>query len=55
MRFFYPRLVPGGVILCDDYGFTTCPGVRRAVDEFMADKPEHVVHVPTGHGFLVKQ
>ena len=52
--FFYPRLVPGGVLLCDDYGFATCPGARRAIDEFMADKPEPVVHLPTGQALVVK-
>jgi len=40
LEFFYPRLVPGGVLLCDDYGFTACPGARRAFDEYMTDKPE---------------
>jgi O-methyltransferase len=25
----------GGMVVVDDYGFTTCPGVRRAVDEFV--------------------
>ena len=30
LEFFYPRLNPGGVILCHDY---QCPGVRRAVED----------------------
>jgi len=55
MRFFYPLMVSGGVIVCDDYGFTTCPGAKRAVDEYMADRPESVVHVPTGQAFVVKR
>jgi O-methyltransferase len=54
LAFFYPRLVPGGVLICDDYGFATCPGARRAVDEFMADKPEPVIHLPTGQGLVLK-
>ena len=55
LEFFYPRLNPGGVLICDDYGFSTCPGATRAVDEFLEDKPEAVVHVPTGQGFFVKR
>ena len=56
IEFFYERLVPGGVLLCDDYGFTTCPGARRAFDEFVADKPERsVVHLTTGQGLIVKR
>lgn len=37
LKFFYPRLLPGGVIVMDDYGFLTCPGATKAADEFMAD------------------
>ena len=55
LEFFYPRMVAGGILLCDDYGFTTCPGARRACDEFFGDKIEcRVVHLPTGQGFVVK-
>lgn len=54
VAFFYPRLVDGGMIVCDDYGFNTCPGATRALDEFMADKPEHIVHLPTGQGVIFR-
>jgi len=54
VKFFYPRMNPGGVIVCDDYGFTTCPGATRACDEFLADKPEKMVALCSGGGFLVK-
>jgi hypothetical protein len=30
-EYFWPRLVPGGVMVCDDYNW---PGARRAVEEF---------------------
>ena len=56
LEFFYPRLVPGGILLCDDYGYHTCPGARQAFDEFAATTPEQtVVHLPTGQGFIVKR
>ncbi len=55
LEFFYPRTVPGGILVSDDYGFSTCPGAKSAFDEFVADKPEKVVHVPTGQGFIVKR
>ncbi len=54
-RFFYPRLVPGGVLIFDDYGRHSCPGATMAVDEFFADKPEQPVYVPRGPAFVVKQ
>ena len=37
LRYAENRLLPGGTIICDDYGFTTCRGVRKAVDEFIAE------------------
>jgi O-methyltransferase len=54
IAFFYPRLSEGGFLVCDDYGFTTCPGATRAVDEFLADKPEKMIRLPDGGGLLVK-
>ena len=54
MRFFYERMSPGGIILCDDYGFSTCPGATKAVDEYLSDKPEKMVALPDGGGFLIK-
>jgi O-methyltransferase len=42
MQFFYPRMVPGGVILLDEYNDPPWPGCNRAVDEFLADKPEQL-------------
>lgn len=54
LTFFYDRVQPGGVIVLDDYGFTTCPGAHKAVAEFMSDKPEYVLHVPTGQGVIIK-
>lgn len=53
LAFFYPRMNPGGIILCDDYGVDTCPGASRAVDEFFADKPEAGVSLSTGACFVM--
>ncbi len=53
LAFFYPRLVQGGILLCDDYGFASCPGARKAMDEFFADRPETIIHLPTGQGMVV--
>ena len=39
-EYFYPRMSRGGAIICHDYCSKSCPGVRKAVDEFLADKPE---------------
>ena len=54
LSFFHPRLVAGGILLCDDDGFLTCPGARRAVDEFVAAIGARVVRLPTGQAYLRK-
>ena len=55
LEFVGPRMVSGGVIICDDYGFVTCPGARQAVDEFIGAYPEfRMIHLPTGQGLLIR-
>lgn len=55
VAFFYSRMSRGGIILGDDYGHATCPGVSRAFDDFLADKPESVIHLTTGQGMVLKR
>jgi O-methyltransferase len=55
LEHLYPRVIPGGVIVLDDYAFPSCPGARRAVDEFFSnDRPEVVLCLPTGQGLVTK-
>jgi len=54
-EFFYPRLSPGGILVCDDYGFTTCPGATETIDDYLADKPEKMVGLSAGGGFMMKR
>lgn len=54
LKFFWSRLSEGGIILFDDYGFSTCPGVTRAVNEFMESKPEPIVNFSNGAAFVQK-
>jgi predicted O-methyltransferase YrrM len=54
LQVLYGLVSPGGVIVCDDYGFDTCPGASRAVDEFAATIPETVLSAPTGQGVIFK-
>jgi hypothetical protein len=53
-QYFYPRMLRGGLMLCDDYGFSSCPGVTRAVDDFFADKPEPLLPLPSGPVLIVR-
>lgn len=54
IAFVYPRMARGGVIVFDDYGFASCPGARKAVDEFFADKPERPLALSTGQALVTK-
>lgn len=54
LDFFYDRIVPGGMILFDDYGFISCPGARTAVDQFFANRPEPVLETTAGQAIVVK-
>lgn len=55
LEFAYPRTSRGGIIVCDDYGSRSCPGARRAVDEFFAGRPEKLLELPTSQSLVIKQ
>jgi hypothetical protein len=48
LEFFLPKLVRGGVILFDDYGWTGFVDTKLAVDAFFKDKPGVLMKLPTG-------
>jgi len=52
LGFFYPRMSRGGIIISHDY--FNSDGVRKAVDEFFADKPEPVIEMPGSQCLIVK-
>ena len=53
-NFFYPRLQRGGVLIFDDYGFVSCPGAKKAVDNFFSEKRECPLYLPTGQCIVSK-
>lgn len=53
LKFFYPRMEPGGIILSHDYSILA--GVRQAFAEYLADKPESLVELPSTQCMVVKQ
>ena len=55
LEFFYPRLVKGGVIVVDDYGYTQFPGAKKSVDEFLErNKASLFVSALTGGCYIIK-
>jgi O-methyltransferase len=53
-EFIYPRLLSGGVLVFDDYGYPSTPGARRAIDSFFNDKPEVPIILQTGQAIVIK-
>jgi O-methyltransferase len=54
LEFFWDRVVPGGVIICDDYGFANCAGAKKAMDDFF-DSVSNVISLPTGQALVIKR
>lgn len=55
IKFFYPRLSAGGILLFDDHGFRSCPGARQVTEDFFAGKPEDLVLLSTGQALVMKR
>lgn len=53
LEFFYPRMEPGGIILSHDYSILA--GVRQAFHEYLADKAECLVELPSTQCMIVKR
>ena len=54
LEFFYPRLARGGYCFVHDYNSPESnQACRRALTEFLAGKPEHVVELPDTWGSAV--
>jgi len=52
--FFFPRMVKGGIMVCDDYGFMNWPGCKKAVDEMAAKHGFKVLSLTTGQCVVFK-
>ncbi len=55
LTFFFERLVPGGIIICDDYGFLRFKNAARAaIDGFFRDKMEKPIVLRTSQCLVMK-
>ena len=55
LEFFYPKLAFGGCMIIHDYFSGAWPGVKKAVDAFLLDKPESLVRIPDKSGTAIFQ
>ena len=54
-EWIWPKLIIGGMIVFDDYGFWGCEGVTRFVDEERNKKDRIVVQNLNGHAIVIKR
>jgi hypothetical protein len=53
-EFFWPKMVPGAVIVLDDYGWRKHIGQKKAFDAFAQARGVQVFSLPTGQGMIIK-
>ncbi len=53
-NYFWDKLVPGGIMLFDDYGWAPCYIQKKGVDQFAKEKGVRVLSLPTGAGLIIK-
>ena len=54
LNWIWDRMLPGGIILFDDYGFITCDGITAFVNEQKGKKDRIYIYNLNGHAILVK-
>jgi len=52
IEYFYPRLIPGGMIVCDDYNW---PGARQAIEEVCARVGAEFATTPYTQAYIVRR
>jgi hypothetical protein len=53
-EYFWDKLVPGGIILLDDYGWPNHIVQKQTFDEFAAHRGVQILGLPTGQGMIIK-
>jgi hypothetical protein len=55
LAFFFPKLIKGGVIICDDYNSTRFKGSKNAWDTYFKDKKYSFFYkIPFGGCYVIK-
>lgn len=54
LEYLWPRLVPGAMVLLDDYAYYGYEAQKAAMDEFSARHGVSIVSLPTGQGLLIR-
>jgi O-methyltransferase len=54
VNYFWDCIVPGGVIILDDYGFSHHINQKLAFDNLAKEKDVQILTLPTGQGIIIK-
>jgi len=54
MNYFWDRLLPGAVVLLDDYAYRGYESQKNAMDAFAKQRHVMIASLPTGQGLLIK-
>ena len=54
LEWVWPKLIIGGVIVFDDYGFHSCTGVTKLVAAYRKLTDRHIIHNLNGHALMIK-
>jgi O-methyltransferase len=52
--FIWPRIVPGGILVFDDYGFYNCSGITQFVNQERSKLDRMTIHNLNGHAVVIK-
>jgi O-methyltransferase len=55
IEYLFDRIVPGGIVIFDDYGWTSHRDQMAAADIFAASRGLSVLELPTGQGMVLKR
>ena len=54
IKHFYPRLIKGGVIVCDDYGFKSWLGAKAGIEAYCKPRGIPVISTVAGNAIIIK-
>jgi hypothetical protein len=53
-KHFWPQMVPGALLLLDDYAYFGYEPQKKALDQFAASENISILSLPTGQGLVIK-
>jgi hypothetical protein len=53
-EYFWEKLVPGAIVLLDDYAYLGYESEKEAMDVLAEERKLRILSLPTGQGLLIK-